>query len=229
MEIVRTETAYVAGLNEGAAASGDPSPVTATGVFLGIKACALRAFGSDDLNGRTVAVQGVGSVGGYVCEHLSEAGARLIIADIDRAVLEEVAKRTGAKIVPPDEIYDADADIFSPNALGAIVNDATLERYRVKVIAGGANNQLKVPQMGEKLRDRGILYAPDYVINGGGIINVAAEISGKYSRGWVDGKVNRLVETLGEVLDEASRSGEATNRVADRIARARIAAARKTG
>jgi leucine dehydrogenase len=140
-------------------------------------------------------------------------------------VLDDVSRRTGARIVPPDEIYDADADIFSPNALGAIVNDATLERYRVKVIAGGANNQLKVPQMGERLRDRGILYAPDYVINGGGIINVAAEISGQYSRKWVDGKVERLVETLGEVLDEAARSGEATNRVADRIARARIAAA----
>ncbi len=226
MEIVRTQTAFVAGLNEGAAASGDPSPVTATGVFLGIKACAARAFGSDDLKGRTVAVQGVGSVGGYVCDHLAKAGAKLLICDIDRAALEDVAKRTGARIVPPDEIYDADADIFSPNALGAIVNDATLERYRVKVIAGGANNQLKVPQMGERLRDRGILYAPDYVINGGGIINVAAEISGQYSRAWVDGKVTRLVETLGEVLDEAARSGEATNRVADRIARARIAAAK---
>tara|TARA_R110001606_G_scaffold31785_2_gene96948 strand:+ start:1802 stop:2842 length:1041 start_codon:yes stop_codon:yes gene_type:complete len=226
MEIVRQETAYVAGLDHGEAASGDPSPITAMGVFLGIVETAKRALGSDDLTGRTVAVQGVGSVGGYTCDHLAKAGANLIITDIDQAALKAVADRTGARIVGPDEIYDVEADIFAPCALGAVVNEQTLERFRVKAIAGGANNQLVMPEMGELLRRKGILYAPDYVINGGGIINVAAEISGNYSREWVDAKLRRLVQTLGEVLDEALSSGKPTNAVADTIARARIAAAR---
>tara|TARA_R110001599_G_scaffold85256_3_gene229022 strand:- start:5546 stop:6586 length:1041 start_codon:yes stop_codon:yes gene_type:complete len=226
MEIVRQETAYVAGLDHGEAASGDPSPITAMGVFLGIVETAKRALGSDDLTGRTVAVQGVGSVGGYTCDHLAKSGANLIITDIDQAALKAVADRTGARIVGPDEIYDVEADIFAPCALGAVVNEQTLERFQVKAIAGGANNQLVMPEMGELLRRKGILYAPDYVINGGGIINVAAEISGNYSREWVDAKLRRLVQTLGEVLDEALSSGKPTNAVADTIARARIAAAR---
>ena len=225
MTVVREETAHVAGLDQGAAASGDPSPVTAKGVFLGLLETAKRAFGTDDLNGRTVAVQGVGHVGGYVCDHLAEAGARLFVTDIDRAALEAVATRTGATIVGPDEIYDVEADIFSPCALGAVVNEQTLERLKAKAIAGGANNQLVVPEMGELLRRKGILYAPDYVINGGGIINVAAEISGNYSREWVETKLARLVETLGAVLDEALSTNTPTNEVADRIARERIAAA----
>ena len=226
MAFVREETRFVAGLDEGAAASGDPSPVTAKGVYLGIREVARRLFGTDDLNGRTIAVQGVGSVGGYTCDHLAATGARLIITDIDEDALAAVAKRTGARIVAPDEIYDTDADIFSPNALGAIINEKTLGRLKVKGVAGGANNQLVVPEMGEFLRRKGILYAPDYVINGGGIINVAAEISGTYSRDWVEATLAMLMVTLGDVLDEALRSDQPTNYVADRIARARIAAAR---
>lgn len=213
------ETKYVAGLP---GKSGDPSPVTARGVFLGIKATALRAFGTDDLNGRHVAVQGVGHVGAYVCEHLAKAGAKLTITDVNQEALDTVSKETGASVVAPNEIYDVAADIFSPNALGAIINPETLPRLKAKVIAGGANNQLSTPDMGEKVKERGILYAPDYVINGGGIINVAAEISGVYDPAWVDGKVTRLVATLGEVLDQAQREGRATNRVADAIARQRI-------
>lgn len=216
------ETKYVAGLPSGKAASGDPSPVTARGVFLGIKATALRAFGTDDLNGRHVAVQGVGHVGAYVCGHLAKAGAKLTITDVNQEALDTVSRETGASVVAPNDIYDVAADIFSPNALGAIINPETLPRLKVKVIAGGANNQLSTPDMGEKVKERGILYAPDYVINGGGIINVAAEISGLYDPAWVDGKVTRLVATLGEVLDQAKREGKATNRVADAIARQRI-------
>jgi leucine dehydrogenase len=216
------ETKYVAGLPSGKAASGDPSPVTARGVFLGIKATALRAFGTDDLNGRHVAVQGVGHVGAYVCGHLAKAGAKLTITDVNQEALDTVSRETGASVVAPNDIYDVAADIFSPNALGAIINPETLPRLKVKVIAGGANNQLSTPDMGEKVKERGILYAPDYVINGGGIINVAAEISGVYDPAWVDGKVTRLVATLGEVLDQAKREGKATNRVADAIARQRI-------
>ncbi len=225
IEIAATQTPYAAGLTTGAAASGDPSPITALGVFNGIQQTAKRCFGTDDLNGKTVAVQGVGSVGGYTALHLAEAGANLVITDIDQEALSDIADRTGAKIVAPDEIYDVDADIFSPNALGAIINADTLKRLKVKVIAGGANNQLKTPAMGESVRQAGILYAPDYVINGGGIINVAAEISGSYSREWVDNKLDTLIETLGDVLDDALASGRPTNEVADDIARARLAAA----
>ncbi|MEL6859008.1 MAG: Glu/Leu/Phe/Val dehydrogenase dimerization domain-containing protein [Pseudomonadota bacterium] len=226
IEIAAQETRYAAGLTTGAAASGDPSPVTALGVFRGIQQTALRAFGSDDLHDKTVAVQGVGSVGGYACAHLADAGAKLYISDIDQEALEQVAKATGATIVAPDDIYDVDADIFSPNALGAIINDETLKRLKVKVIAGGANNQLKTPDMGEKVRNAGLLYAPDYVINGGGIINVAAEISGSYSRDWVDQKLDTLIDTLGSVLDDALAAGRPTNAIADDMARARIAAAK---
>ncbi len=223
IEIAATETSYVAGLNSsGAAASGDPSPITAIGVYRGILECAKRAFGSDDLNGRKIAVQGVGSVGGDVARHAARAGADVFIADISEEDLKTVQTDTGATVVDPNDIYDIDVDIFSPNALGAIVNEGTLERLKSKVIAGGANNQLIVPEMGEFLRRKGILYAPDYVINGGGIINVAAEISGNYSREWVDGKLDTLIETLGSVLDEALETDTPTNIVADKIAVQRI-------
>jgi leucine dehydrogenase len=147
----------------------------------------------------------------------------LVIADIDQEALQEIAEATGAKIVSPDEIYDVEADVFSPNALGAVINPGTLQRLSAKVIAGGANNQLATPDMGEALRQKGVLYAPDYVINGGGIINVAAEISGSYSREWVEQKLAHLMLTLGDVLDEALSDDVATNTVADRIARQRIA------
>jgi leucine dehydrogenase len=222
IQIAGEETRYAAGLSEGEDASGDPSPVTALGVFRGLKAAAARAFGSDDLEGRTVAVQGVGSVGGYLCEHLAHAGAKLIICDVDTEALTEVAKLTGAVIVQPDEIYDQDADIFSPNALGAIINETTLEKLKIKVIAGGANNQLIIPEMGEFVRRKGIVYAPDYVINGGGIINVASEIRGDYSMDWVNDKLDTLIATLEQVMDTALSEDVPTNLVADRIARARI-------
>lgn len=216
------ETRYVAGLESGPAASGDPSPVTARGVFRGVQACVKRALKTDDLKGVRIAVQGVGHVGAYLCGHLHEAGAELIVADVNEPILKAIAEKTGAKIVPPGAIYDVEADVFSPNALGAVINDQTLARLKAKVVAGGANNQLASPDMGAKLRDAGVLYAPDYVINGGGIINVAGEISGAYSRDWVDGKLDTLIATLGEVLDAAMAGDEPTNVVADRIAKARI-------
>ena len=223
IEIAAKETNFVAGLNStGAAASGDPSPITALGVYRGILECAKRVFGSDDLKGKKIAVQGVGSVGGDVARHVAKAGADVWIADISEEDLKTVKAETDAQIVDPTAIYDLDVDIFSPNALGAIVNDATLDRIKAKIIAGGANNQLIVPEMGEFLRRKGILYAPDYVINGGGIINVAAEISGNYSRDWVDGKLDTLIETLGSVLDRALETDTPTNLIADQIAMERI-------
>jgi leucine dehydrogenase len=222
MAYAAENTKYVAGLPTGKAASGDPSPVTARGVFGGIKASVERAFGSDDLNGKRVAVQGVGHVGADVCRHLAKAGADLLLSDVNQEALLAVAKETGAKMVKPEEIYDAKSDIFSPNALGAVINPGTIGRIQAKVIAGGANNQLSSPDMGDELMRRGIVYAPDYVINGGGIINVAAEISGNYDPAWVEAKVAKLVETVGAVLDQAKKEGRATNRVADDLARRRI-------
>ncbi|MEL6323583.1 MAG: Glu/Leu/Phe/Val dehydrogenase [Pseudomonadota bacterium] len=216
------ETRYVAGLEQGDAASGDPSPVTARGVFRGILECAKRVFGSDDLTGRTVAVQGTGHVGGGVCQHLAQAGANLIVSDVNEETLMRVARDTGARIVSPDEIYDQPADIFSPNALGAIISEATLARLSAKIIAGGANNQLVTPDLGRALQKAGILYAPDYVINGGGIINVAAEISGNYSEDWVEDKLSALMTSLGQILDRSLSETRPTNEIADEIARARI-------
>ncbi len=226
MAYAAEETKYVAGLDKGAAASGDPSPVTARGVFLGIKAAARSVFGTDDLNGRRIAVQGVGHVGGRVCELLAGAGASLVIADVNAEVLNAAAAKTGAAIVAPDAIYEQDVDIFSPNALGAIMNPATIGRLRARIVAGAANNQLSTPDMGDQLRERGVLYAPDYVINGGGIINVAAEISGAYDPSWVEDKVQELVRTLESVFEQAQREGRSTNRVADEMARRRIGESR---
>jgi leucine dehydrogenase len=222
MTFAAEETKFVSGLSSGKAASGNPSPVTAKGVFLGLKAAALRAFGTDDLSNRTIAVQGVGHVGGYLCGHLAKAGANLVITDVNAEALEQVARATGAQMVAPADIYDVAADIFSPNALGAIINPDTLPRLRVRVIAGGANNQLATPETGDRLREKGIVYAPDYVINGGGIINVASEISGTYDPAWVEAKLQRLIQTLGDVLDQAQREDRAANRIADEIARSRI-------
>jgi leucine dehydrogenase len=222
MAFAAEETKFVSGLSTGKAASGDPSPVTAKGVFLGLKAAALRAFGTDDLTNRTITVQGVGHVGGYLCSHLARAGAKLVITDVNAEAVDQVARATGAQVVDPADIYDVAADIFSPNALGAIINPETLPRLRVRVIAGGANNQLATPEMGDRLSEKGVVYAPDYVINGGGIINVASEISGAYDPAWVEAKLQRLIQTLGDVLDRAQREGRAANRVADAIARGRI-------
>ncbi len=224
-------TKYVAGLEGHAAASGDPSPVTAEGVFRGLRLCVERAY-DRDLTGVTVAIQGVGHVGAYLAEKLHAAGARLIITDVNEAALAAVAARTGAEIVPPDAIFDVEADVFAPCALGGAINSETLKRIKARVIAGGANNQLATPEMGRQLFAQGRLYAPDYVINGGGIINVAAEIIGietgkPFDAAWVEAKLTRLTQTLGEVLDRSQAEKRPTHEVADEMAKARIAEAGK--
>lgn len=226
----RKTTRFVAGLEGHAAASGDPSPVTAEGVFRGVRLCVERAL-NRDLNGVHVAIQGVGHVGAYLAQKLHAAGAVLTIADVNQQALNEVAEKTGATIVPADAIFDVEADVFAPCALGGAISAATLPRLKVKVIAGGANNQLADALIGQTLFDRGILYAPDYVINGGGIINVAAEIraleaGGAFDGAWVAGKLDRLAQTLAEVIDQSISEKRPANLVADEIARARIAAAR---
>jgi leucine dehydrogenase len=220
---------HVAGLDGHPAASGDPSPVTADGVFRGIQLCVLRALGRD-LDGVTVAIQGVGHVGAFLAERLHAAGARLIITDVDAQALEAVARRTGAQVVAPGAIFDTEAEVFAPCALGGAVTADTLSRLKARVIAGGANNQLADPEVGQAVFERGVIYAPDYVINGGGIINVAGEIralaqGGAFEPGWVEGKLAQLMQTLDEVLDRSVAEARPTHEIANEIARARIAAA----
>lgn len=223
----RTQTEYVVGLSGGKEGSGDPSPVTAEGVFRSTLLVARRLWKQDDLTGLTIAVQGIGHVGGYLADKLHAAGAKLIVTDVNVPLLEEVAARTGAEIVAPDAIYDAKADIYAPCALGATLNPQTLDRLTVKAVVGAANNQLATPEIGRILFDRGVLYAPDYVVNGGGIINVASELKarqtgGAYDPAWVEGKLSRLMETLEEVLDRSASEQRPTHEIADAIAEARI-------
>jgi leucine dehydrogenase len=230
MMSVHKQTSHVTGLPEGKAASGDPSPVTAEGVFRGIRACVKRATGSEDMTGIRVAVQGAaGHVGSYLCGHLAEAGASLIVADMDPATLQKHKDNYGAVIVDKDVIYDQDADVFAPCALGSVINPDTIDRLKVKMVAGAANNQLANLKMGAELQKRGILYAPDYVINAGGIINVMGEIRGDFDPEWVKSKLAGLEATLGEILDRAENEGRPSNVVADEMARARLeeAAAKK--
>jgi leucine dehydrogenase len=227
----RKETTRVLGLKDGPEASGDPSPVTAEGVYRSTLAVARRLWKQDDLTGLTIAMQGVGHVGGYLADKLARAGAKLVITDVNTAVLAEVAGRTGAEIVAPDVIYDVKADIYAPCALGATLNPQTLDRITAKAVVGAANNQLATPEIGRILFDKGVLYAPDYVVNGGGIINVAAEmnarqIKGAFQPAWVEMKLARLIETFQEILDRSAAEGRPTHEIADAIAEARIAEAR---
>ena len=222
MEYVRKETTHVAGL-EGL--SGDPSPVTAYGVYMGMKATARVRWGSDGLEGKTVAIQGCGKVGYYLATQLHKEGARLIVTDVDPAKVRATVDQTGARVVAPDEIYDQKADIYSPNALGATVNDDTLKRLQVEIIAGGANNQLAEERHGVQLEQQGMTYAPDYVINGGGIINVYGE-----TQGWDPDRSHRkageIYDTILNVFSIAKRDGVPSYLAADRLAEQRLAAVR---
>ncbi len=173
MDFVHTETDHVVGI---LGRSGDPSPVTAYGVYRGIRACASRVYGSDDLSGRSVAVQGAGHVGYYLCQDLARDGARIFVSDIREEKVQRVVDEFGAEAVPPEEIYDVDADVFAPCALGAVVNEETIPRLTVDIVAGAANNQLETSADAVRLEEREILYAPDFVINAGGLINVYSEL-----------------------------------------------------
>lgn len=179
MEYVRMETKYVTGISKALGGSGNPSPVTAYGVYVGMKACAQEKWGNDSLRGRKIAVQGAGQVARFLCEHLYSEGAEIFITDIVDDKVKQVLETVKAHVVKPEEIYELDADIFSPNALGAIINDETISKLKVEIIAGGANNQLEdEDRHGKMLVEKNILYAPDYVINAGGLINVANELEG---------------------------------------------------
>jgi leucine dehydrogenase len=225
MEYVRMETRHVAGLH---GHSGDPSPVTAYGVYVGMKASAKVRWGSDSLAGKRVLVQGCGNVARSLAEYLHKEGAKLTVTDIDQEKVKRVVEATGATAVAPDAIYDVPADIYSPNALGATVNDDTLKRLKVEIIAGGANNQLAEERHGEQLEKQGLLYAPDYVINGGGVINVYGEIMG-WDHDRAKRKAAQIYDTLLNIFATAKAEGIPTFRAADRVAEARIRAVGSLG
>ena len=220
MDFVHMETDYVTGL---ANKSGDPSPVTARGVFRAILASAKHRWGSDSLNGKTVAVQGLGNVGFYLCNELTAAGARLIVTDIDPARVKRVVDDHRAASVQPDEIYGAKADIFAPCALGGILNDKTIPQLKVEIVAGGANNQLLEERHGEEIEAKGILYAPDYVANAGGVINVYSELAG-WSRERSLRKADEIYDTLLGVFDIAREQRIPSYVAADRLAERRLKA-----
>lgn len=218
MEFVKRETKHVAGLLN---LSGDPSPVTGYGVYVGMKAAAKAKWGKDSLAGRTVAVQGCGKVAYYLMSHLHAEGAKMIVSDIDPDKVQRVIDEFGATAVAPDAIYGVQADIFAPCALGAIINDDTLAQLKAEIVAGGANNQLAEQRHGIELEKKGMLYAPDYVINGGGVINVYGELQG-WTMERAKRKAQEIYDTILRVFAIASRDGIPSFQAADRLAEERI-------
>lgn len=221
MDIIHDETDFVTGISPAFGSSGNPSPVTAYGVYKGMKAAAKAAFGTDSLEGKTVAVQGVGNVAYNLCRHLHEEGAKLIVTDINKEAVERAVAEFGARAVDPDDIYSQECDIYAPCALGATINDDTIPHLKAKVIAGAANNQLKETRHGDRIHDMGIVYAPDYVINAGGVINVADELYGYNSERALK-KVEGIYGNIERVLEISKRDRIPTYLAADRLAEERI-------
>lgn len=220
MTWVSMETDHVVGLP---GKSGDPSPVTAHGTYVGMKACAKEQFGSDSLSGKKVAVQGVGHVGEYLVESLAKEGAEIYITDIHEPTLKRVAETYGAKVVGLDEIYDIDMDIYAPCALGATVNDETLSRLKCSIIAGAANNQLKNETVhGKAVMERGMIYAPDFALNAGGVINCYSEVKGLSSE-WAMGKAEEIYTTISNIVKRSVSENVPTYQIANKMAEERIA------
>ncbi|WP_347925013.1 Glu/Leu/Phe/Val dehydrogenase [Pontimicrobium sp. SW4] len=227
MDLVREVTPYVTGISESKGGAGNPSPITAFGVFMGMKAAAKFKFGTDILEDRTVFVQGIGHVGESLVEHLTNEGAKVVIADINEDRLQEVSSKYGATIYTGNDVYSEAMDIYAPCALGATVNDDTIYKLKAQVIAGAANNQLAVEDKhGAILQKRGIVYAPDFLINAGGIINVYAELE-NYGKKEILRKTENIYNTTLQILEKAKDSSITTNQAALDIARERIATRKK--
>ncbi|MEG0450874.1 MAG: Glu/Leu/Phe/Val dehydrogenase, partial [Lysinibacillus sp.] len=227
MDLIHEETNYVTGISPAFGSSGNPSPVTAFGVYRGMKAAAKEAFGSDLLEGKIISVQGLGNVAYKLCEYLYSEGAKLVVTDINQAAIDRVVNDFGATAVKPDEIYEQNVDIFSPCALGGILNDDTIPLLKAKVIAGSANNQLKESKHGDVLHARGFVYAPDYVINAGGVINVADELHG-YNRDRAMKRVEGIYNSIEKIFAISKRDGIPTYVAANRLAEERIARVAKS-
>ncbi|MBL7995021.1 Glu/Leu/Phe/Val dehydrogenase [bacterium] len=222
MEWVRMETKYVTGISRALGGSGDPSPVTALGTYRGMKACVEKVFGTQSLKGLRVAIQGLGHVGYYLVRHLHDEGAKLIVNDIDSERVKKVVNEFGAEYVDADKIYSVDADIFAPCAMGAIVNDQTIPQFKFKIIAGAANNQLAdEAKHGKMLVDKKIVYAPDYVINSGGLINVYNELEG-YNQEKALSQAKGIYEIVKIILDLAEKENIPTYVASNRIAEERM-------
>ncbi|MEX6503106.1 Leu/Phe/Val dehydrogenase [Pseudomonas zhanjiangensis] len=230
MQIMAERTRHVAGAGQreafgGGMRNGDPSPSTAYGVFIGLQAAVKHRLGRDDLKGLKVAIQGVGQVGFGLARQLKEAGAELWVTDIVEANVRRAVEQLGATAVGQNEIYGLDVDVFAPCAMGAIINPHTLEALRAPVIAGAANNQLADAELAEELRRRGCLYAPDYAINAGGIIDVCYERTGG-STAQLKAHIEGIGETLTQIFQRAEREGATTTAIADRLAEERLRGAR---
>jgi len=222
MKTIKTQTDFVAGLDDGDAASGDPSPHTADGIFRGLEVAVKHKLGVEGVGGLIVAVQGLGHVGYDLARRLKKHGAQLIVADINEDATERAADELKATVVSVDDIHAQAADIFAPCALGGAISAQSIDDIQAYIIGGAANNQLKTSDMGAELLKRDVLYCPDYVLNAGGIINVASEVSGTYDYGWVNGKLEGLRRTLQEVFNRSDSTGLPTNIVADEMARERL-------
>jgi leucine dehydrogenase len=221
LKTIKSKTSHILGIAGEASSSGDPSPVTAWGVYNGMLACAEKAFGSKSLKGLHVALQGLGAVNYGLLKYLAQEGATVTACDINAASVEKASKEFGVTAVGAESIYDVGCDIFSPGALGAILNPQTIPRLKCKVIAGAANNQLATEKDGEALLQRGILYAPDFAINAGGVINIAHEREG-YDRDKAYAHVARIYDTIKNILEVSSNDHLPTNAVANRIAENRV-------
>lgn len=222
VRIIRRETKYVVGLPH-EKSSGNPAPFTAWGTFRGIQASVKKVFGSDSLEGKVVAVQGLGSVGSILCEYLFWAGADLIVADVNESKAQQIAAKAGARVVSPEQIVQVDCDVFAPCALGAILNDQTIPHLRCRIVAGAANNQLHRDHHAQMLQEKGILYAPDFVINAGGLLNVSAELEETgYLPTWPREKVHRIYDVLLAIYEIAEKNQESTHNAALALADYRI-------
>jgi leucine dehydrogenase len=221
MDLIHEETDYVTGISPAFGSSGNPSPVTAYGVYRGMKAAAMEAFGTDSLAGKVVAVQGVGNVAYNLCKHLHEEGAHLVVTDINKEAVRRAVEDFNAAAVEPNDIYGVECDIYAPCALGATINDVTIPQIKARVIAGAANNQLKDTKHGDIIHEMGIVYAPDYVINAGGVINVADELYGYNSERALK-KVEGIYNNIARVIEIAKRDNIPTYKAADRLAEERI-------
>jgi leucine dehydrogenase len=225
IRLMAQQTTHVGGLADdkalAAGRSGDPSPATALGVFIGLKATVKARLGRDDLRGLRVAIQGAGNVGHRLAGHLHEAGAELWVTDIHAPAVERCVKDFGAHAVSMEQIFSQDVDVFAPCALGAVLNDLTIPQIRAKAIAGAANNQLARPSHGAALMERGILYAPDYCINAGGIIDIYYE-GPDYDEAAVDAHLQRIGATLSAIYARAKSEHRPTGEVADRMAEERF-------
>lgn len=217
-EILADSCRYVFGLNTREQSSGDPSPFTAHGVFQGIRAGVKHRLGHDDLSRSSVAVQGLGNVGYHVCRELHQAGARLLVSDINAPAVQRAVDAFGATAVDPDAILLQDVDVVSPCALGGTVTEAVANSLRATVVAGAANNQLANAAVGRTLRDRNVSFVPDFLINAGGMMNASCDIFGEYDRGTVMQRIDGIYRTALDVLQRAARDGESPERVAEKAA-----------